>query len=415
MNSARWQMTLIISMLAVLSVIFSSAASAFPTYEDCKDCHGSFLSKPYTSLSDGTNWDDSLHNIHRNDMLSGDCDACHSSDGKTPVFLDSAIGGDGLAPIGCVGCHGREEDMGNDSESTGRGAGLRQHHTSAGESNCLDCHSDANPANYTPVGEDVLPDFFANPGTGRPNISTDSCNPAGEENFAGTTLGLDNDGDGSYDTNDSDCQSNTPPTQPGTLSASLVTTNSATISWGASTDVDTDTITYQVEYRRNGDVSWVSGGSTTGTSQPLTGLDSDQSYDVQVTPNDGTVDGISRTTLNLFQTDTPNTAPTQPGTLSASAVTASSATVSWGASTDDDGDTITYKVEYRHNGATLWTIGGSTTGTSQPLTGLDSSQSYDVRVTPGDGTEDGLSRDASNLFQTAFDTDAVFKDSFEGN
>jgi len=49
------------------------------------------------------------------------------------------------------------------------------------------------------------------------------------------------------------------------------------------------------------------------------------------------------------------------------------------------------------------------------LTGLDSSQSYDVRVTPGDGTEDGLSRDASNLFQTAFDTDAVFKDSFEGN
>jgi len=145
----------------------------------------------------------------------------------------------------------------------------------------------------------------------------------------------------------------------------------------------------------------------------LRGLDGNQSYDVRVTPNDGTADGTSRTALNLFKTD--NTPPTQPGTMSASAVTTNSATVSWDASTDVDGDTITYRVEYRHNGATLWTSGGSTTGISQPLTGLDSSKSYDVRVTPSDGTEDGLSRDASNLFQTAFDTDAVFKDSFEGN
>jgi hypothetical protein len=206
---------------------------------------------------------------------------------------------------------------------------------------------------------------------------------------------------------------NTAPTQPGTLSAVAVTTNSATINWGVSTDADGDDITYRVEYRRSGDTPWTNGGSTTGTSRPLSGLDGNQLYDVRVTPNDGTVDGTNRTVLNLFKTD--NTPPIQPGTLSASAVTTSSATVSWGASTDVDGDTITYKVEYRHNGATLWTSGGSTTGTSQPLTGLDSSQPYDVQVTPNDGTEDGLSRDASNLFQTAFDTDAVFKDSFESN
>jgi hypothetical protein len=96
---------------------------------------------------------------------------------------------------------------------------------------------------------------------------------------------------------------NTPPTQPGTLLASAITGNSATVSWGASTDADpADTITYLVEYRRNGELPWTSGGTTTTTSQALTGLDPAQSYDVQVTPNDGTDDGTARTKLNLFQT-----------------------------------------------------------------------------------------------------------------
>ena len=195
----------VLPILIATLLIGTPEAQAYEKYSGCKDCHGSFRSNPYTSLSDGSNWSDNLHNIHRTDMLSGECDACHSSGGKSTVFLDSAIGGNGLAPISCVGCHGREEDIGNDSESAGRGAGLRQRHTNAGVSDCLGCHSDADPANYTPVGEDVLPNFFASPGTGHPNIPTDSCNPAGEEDFAATTLGLDNDGDGSYDTNDSNC------------------------------------------------------------------------------------------------------------------------------------------------------------------------------------------------------------------
>ena len=95
--------------------------------------------------------------------------------------------------------------MGNDSVSAGRGAGLRQHHQNAGQTVCAGCHSDSNPANYTPVGEDVLPDYYANPGTNHPAMPTDSCNASGSENFVGTALGLDNDGDGAYDTADSDC------------------------------------------------------------------------------------------------------------------------------------------------------------------------------------------------------------------
>jgi len=192
-----------------------------------------------------------------------------------------------------------------------------------------------------------------------------------------------------------------------------VTTNSATVSWVASTDSDGDTITYLVEYRRNGDVSWTSAGSTAATSQPLSGLDGNQAYGVRITPNDGTEDGSSRAASNLFQTI--NTAPTQPGTLSASLVTTNSATVSWVASSDIDGDTITYQVDYRRDGDTPWTSAGSTTSTSQPVSGLDANQFYDVRITPNDGTGDGPDRTALSLFKTVADTDAIFKDSFEDN
>ena len=108
----------------------------------CDNCHGGFTSSPYTSLSDGSSWGDSLHNVHRNTMLNGDCDACHSSGGFTPVTLDSSSGGSGLSAISCVGCHGREQDMGNDGISAGRGAGLRQHHQNAGQTVCAGCHTD---------------------------------------------------------------------------------------------------------------------------------------------------------------------------------------------------------------------------------------------------------------------------------
>jgi len=189
--------------IAVL-MIGASEARAYEEYSECEDCHGGFTDNPYVSLSDGSDWGDSLHNVHRNDMLDGDCSACHGSDFSS-VSIDSSAGGDGLSPISCVGCHGRDEDMGNDGISAGRGAGLRQHHTVAGEESCTLCHSDASPSAYTPVGEEILPNYYAMPGSGHPNMPKESCNSDGTENFAGTALGLDNDGNGVYDTSDSNC------------------------------------------------------------------------------------------------------------------------------------------------------------------------------------------------------------------
>jgi hypothetical protein len=200
-------------LLVTVAVLMTGAseALAYSTYStdgstgNCATCHGDFLAAPYAGPPGGTGWTGELHNTHQ-DMVSRECKTCHNSAGRPGVFLESSTGAPGLAAISCVGCHGREEDMGNDSVSLGRGAGLRQHHQNAGQTVCSGCHDDADPANYTPVGEDVLPNYYANPATtDHPDMPTDSCNPAGTENFAGTAIGLDNDGDGVYDTADTTC------------------------------------------------------------------------------------------------------------------------------------------------------------------------------------------------------------------
>ncbi len=97
------------------------------------------------------------------------------------------------------------------------GAGLRQHHWNAGETVCgnAGCHpGDSNPSVFSTVDEIVLPPYYTNPGTFFATIPDHSCNLLGfgySEDIAGVALGgLDNDGDGVYDTNDTDCASVVP-------------------------------------------------------------------------------------------------------------------------------------------------------------------------------------------------------------
>ncbi len=207
---------LIACLCAAIALLASSrSGNAYTQYSqnggdatNCGACHGDFRASAYVSPVDGQNWGN-LHNVHRTNMLNGDCDACHGAD-TFPVLLSQSAGGTGLLTIGCVGCHGRSEDnvAGNPEVGAGRsgyGAGLRQHHQVAGATVCADCHLDANPANYTPVGENVLPPYYASPGTGHPAMPTQSCNGNGSENFAGATQGLNNDGDNLRDTFDADC------------------------------------------------------------------------------------------------------------------------------------------------------------------------------------------------------------------
>lgn len=194
-----------------LLLLVAGSAGAYTTYSvdgttgNCANCHGDFRGPNYTSPVDGA-WGDDLHTPHASVMLGGECDACHSGTSRSPVFLGSSSGGAGLDAIACAGCHGRAED-GTGAGTVGYSAGLRQHHWRAGITSCVGCHSDSNPANYTPVGEDYLPPYYA--AAGYPDIPTDPCNPADTypEDYAATTLGLDNDGDDLYDEAD-----NVPPT-----------------------------------------------------------------------------------------------------------------------------------------------------------------------------------------------------------
>jgi hypothetical protein len=94
---------------------------------------------------------------------------------------------------------------------------LRQHHwnanivvpTANGDVStqvCATCHLDANPTAFIPVGENTPPPYYFTPDPNHPNKPSDPCSPNGEEDFAGTPLGLNNDGDLDYDAADLDCQ-----------------------------------------------------------------------------------------------------------------------------------------------------------------------------------------------------------------
>ena len=194
---------------AAILLAQGAAVQAHETYGEsgsCDTCHGDFLENPYVSLSDGSTWSDSLHERHQF-MLTNECDACHAAGGRTPVFLASSRGGFNLPAIGCAGCHGRAEDL-IGSGTEGYSAGLRQRHFNAGEMQCVSCHADSNPANKTVAGENIIPEYYqVGDPISYPNMPTDPCNPSPDfnENFDGTTIGMDNDGDLLYDEADPDC------------------------------------------------------------------------------------------------------------------------------------------------------------------------------------------------------------------
>ncbi|UCE88815.1 MAG: choice-of-anchor D domain-containing protein, partial [Pseudomonadota bacterium] len=204
-------LSILLLRLCALAMLVAGASNtyAYETYSvartsgNCANCHGDFRASPYVSPRDGVSWGDDLHDVHRNAMLGGDCNACHSASGRFPVILNSSVGGTGLDPLACVGCHGRAEP-----EASGqvRGSGLRQHHYNSGVTLCVDCHGDANPTAFNTVAENIAPPYYFTPDAAHPNKPTDPCNPSGQENFAGSALGLDNDGDALYDQTDPDCQ-----------------------------------------------------------------------------------------------------------------------------------------------------------------------------------------------------------------
>ena len=192
----------IIALVALAT--WAPQSEAYNNWNDgCDNCHGDFFAGSYPSntAQDPATWTSgvdtgapgeagSLHQGHI-EFSGGVCDSCHGS------FPPNIGGPSGDGFKSCVGCHGREED--SNTADLNIGSGLRQHHTNSTDfaGNCGGCHSDNNPATFTPVGEEVPPARYA-------SLAWVPCNANGSETQFGS-LGLDNDGDLDYDEADQDC------------------------------------------------------------------------------------------------------------------------------------------------------------------------------------------------------------------
>jgi hypothetical protein len=169
MKKFNWKALSLTCICAVFMVIGATDTFAYQSFlGGCNNCHGDFKT--------------TKHDLHKT-LVGGNCGRCHIKNGDDPVTSLTADTPD----RGCVGCHGRSEDAGNDGFYPGLGAGLRQHHYNSGQTSCAGCHSDANPSNYTPVGEDISPPFYT------------------VEGLVACSDSLDNDGDLDYDGADPDC------------------------------------------------------------------------------------------------------------------------------------------------------------------------------------------------------------------
>jgi hypothetical protein len=215
MQKRRFNMRSLIRLSVILVALFAAGgfAMAYDAYSvdgttgNCATCHGDFRDI-YTSLKPGVgSWLDDMHDVHRRNMLTSECDACHTGPQRSPTFLGSSDGGFGLPALSCVGCHGRAED-GTGTGTEGYGAGLRQHHFRTGTTcDAAGCHADSDPAAFTPASEAILPPYYRTGDPNYPDMPSDPCNPDPDfpEDYAATTIGLDNDGDNVYDMADTDC------------------------------------------------------------------------------------------------------------------------------------------------------------------------------------------------------------------
>ncbi len=96
-----------------------------------------------------------------------------------------------------------------------------------------------------------------------------------------------------------------------------------------------------------------------------------------------------------------NQAPSPPTNLQAQDVLQDRATITWDASTDGDGDEITYELQYRKNdNSEPWITVRSTKNNSLLIRDLDRNTSYRVRVQASDdGSDSGWTR-VNDLFTT---------------
>ncbi len=155
------------------------------------------------------------------------------------------------------------------------------------------------------------------------------------------------------------------------LTASAITTSSATVSWTALSGANN----YDVDYKLNSSSTWINvATATTSLSVNLGGLTENSLYDWRVRANcTGATGAYSQ---GQFTSASPATCGTVAG-LASSSITSSAATVTWTALSG----AINYDVDYKLNASSTWTNAATaTTSLSVNLSGLASSSLYDWKV-----------------------------------
>jgi hypothetical protein len=204
-------------------------------------------------------------------------------------------------------------------------------------------------------------------------------------------------------------QDNHPPLGPTNITITDITVHSARIAWNSASDADGDALIYRgyLRARINGVAqSWTDPVNTSATTLVWDGLLAGTTYDVKGVAFDGKATGTPLVKENAFATlseHTENHPPSLPGEIGITDIAAHAVRVSWAASTDADGDPLTYQISMRPrgNGVVLdWTPATNTSSLTLVWGGLLSEKVYDVRVRASDGKSFSNWRLKENTFQT---------------
>ena len=158
---------------------------------------------------------------------------------------------------------------------------------------------------------------------------------------------------------------------PSGLTATGITTSSATVGWTAVSGA----VNYDVDYKLTSTSTWTNAATaTTSTSVTISGMTQGTVYDWQVRTNCSS--GTSGYSAAQFTTTVPVVC-NAPVSVATSSITNNSATISWTAVSG----AVSYAVDYKASASLTWiSVATATTSLSASLTGLTASTSYDWQV-----------------------------------
>ncbi|HSK12914.1 MAG TPA: fibronectin type III domain-containing protein, partial [Phnomibacter sp.] len=194
-------------------------------------------------------------------------------------------------------------------------------------------------------------------------------------------------GNGSYSTLASFATLADPCPAPATISASGITTSSATIGWAAVTNATS----YELIYKTTAEATFTVVTGITTTSYELTGLNTSTVYQYQVRAICPTGPG-SYTMLQSFTTAAPSRGPITGLNTSPTGTTA---TIAW----NDVPGASHYYIRYKKNNDKNWTQTANFSSSNYQLTGLSTKTNYQVEVWVV--CANGLSSSATATFRTA--------------